>query len=101
MKLINIKEDLANNNLVTLTSGAKLHAGKNNFTIEYYVGNPNFVEELTVDAHSYVEFPSLTSIVGLSGDAYIQSSILEDVEGAAIVGYIGKPLLPGAKITYS
>ncbi|GEM_PF-1281930 len=42
----------------------------------------------------------MTHIVGLSGDAYIESSILEDIEDADIVGYIGKPLLPGAKITF-
>lgn len=100
-KLINIREDLTQNTIVTLTSGSKLSAGNTNFTIEYYTDNPEETTSLSVQKHSYVSFPSLTYIVGLSGDAYAEGSILEDISGAGLVGHIGKPLFPGAKITYS
>jgi len=100
-KLINVREDLEANNIVTLTSWAKLSAGRNSFTIEYYTTDSDNTDTLTIPAHSYVSFPWLTYVVGLSGSAYAESPIPEDIEGAGIVGHIGKPLFPWARLTYT
>jgi hypothetical protein len=92
-KILNIKDDLRENNLVTLTRDSQLYAGRNNFTIEYYTTDPETTESITVEKYTNISFPELTSIVGLSGDAYVASSIHEDIEGARILQHIGKPLL--------
>ena len=99
-KLINITTNLANNDLVSLTSWAKLYAGNTRFKLKYYVSNEEDIEEIRVEAHTYIEFAEIVHIVGISGNAYTESGISEDIKWSKIVQYIGKPLLPWAKIRY-
>lgn len=100
-KMLNIRDDLRENNLVTLTRDSQLYAGRNNFTIEYYTTDPDTTESITVEKYTNISFPESTSIVGLSGDAYVASSIHEDIEGARILQHIGKPLVEWATLEYA
>lgn len=100
-KMLNIKDDLRENNLVTLTTNSELYAWRNNFTIEYYTTDPEVTERVTVEKHTHISFPELTSIIGLTGDAYVAGSIDEDIEGARILQHIGKPLLAWATLEYT
>ena len=36
----------------------------------------------------------------MTGDAYVSLGINEDIEGSALQDYVGKPLLPGAKLQF-
>jgi hypothetical protein len=99
-KLRNIREDLADNTQITLTSGAVLYAGADSFRVRYTTSGGE-EQELSVPAYQNVSFPKLINIVGLSGNAYVSMGILQDIQGTDVIDYIGMPLSIGTKIKYT
>lgn len=99
-KLVNLRNDLQNNVLVTLTAGTKIYSTDSGFTLTYKVWN-NSEETVSVWRNRTLSFTKPVEVLALNGDAYVSLGIHEDIRDTDIINYIGMPLLPGAKITFS
>jgi uncharacterized repeat protein (TIGR01451 family) len=97
-KMQNIRAQLENNVLVTLTSGTAIYASDNDFEITYQLWNEE--ETLRVEQYTSVSFNAPTKILSLSGNAYVSMGISVDIEDTDVIDYIGMPLLPGAYIEF-
>lgn len=92
-KLQNLRQQLEDNVLITLTSGTNIYSTDNDFEITYQLGSS---EEQTVRVPQYstLSFSSPAKILSLSGNAYVSMNILEDIENTDLIDYIGMPILP-------
>lgn len=99
-RLVNIADDLRENREVVLTSNTVLYAWGARFTIRYRY--PRTEEELsvTVPEYSMISFERPVEIQWVSWDAYVSLGILEDIQDADIIDYIGMPILPWAHFSY-
>jgi uncharacterized repeat protein (TIGR01451 family) len=99
-KLQNLRQQLEDNVLITLTSGTNIYSTDNDFEITYQLGSS---EEQTVRVPQYstLSFSSPAKILSLSGNAYVSMNILEDIENTDLIDYIGMPILPWAHIEYT
>jgi hypothetical protein len=69
-RLRNLREQLEENTLVTLTSGTKIYASDNDFEITYQLGSGQETS-LRVDQYSSVSFNTPAKILSLSGNAFV------------------------------
>lgn len=98
-KLKDIREEMSENTLVSMTAGTTLYAWPNSFRIAYSQNGEEY--ELTVPAFENVKFNEIITISELSGSAYVSMWILQDIEDVDIIDYIGMPILPGATLKYT
>jgi uncharacterized repeat protein (TIGR01451 family) len=98
-KMQNIREQLENNVLITLTSGTPIYASNNDFEITYQLWNAE-EEILRVEQYSSVSFNAPTKILSLSWNAYVSMGISVDIENTDLIDHIWMPLLPGAHIEF-
>lgn len=82
-KLINIKENLNDNNLVVLTSWKKLYSWDSSFYIEYFTWSSDKIDgidldnftwsvDTIIDKYSNIEFNENINIIWLNWDAYLE-----------------------------
>nr|MDD3720153.1 VCBS repeat-containing protein [Candidatus Gracilibacteria bacterium] len=98
-EMINIKDDISNNKVVSLSSNTKLYAGKTPFTITYYINSSSSLYEVTVNRFENIQFKSGAKITAITGNAYIQGQNTISLKGQSIKDYVGLPILPGVMIT--
>ena len=100
-KLVNIKENVENNVLVTLSGNTPLYAGRNPFLVKYTVFWESELQEVSVSKYSHITFGEDVRITGITGNAYINTGEEEIIEWQSILTYIWKPLFPGTKIEFT
>ena len=98
-KFQNIREQLADNVVVTLTSWTPIYASDDDFEITYLLWSGE-EQALRVDQYTSVSFSTPIQVTSLSGNAFVSMGISVDIEDTNLVDYIWMPLLPGAHIEY-
>lgn len=97
-ELIPIKDDLEENELVSLSYDTYLYAKDNSFTIKYYKEDPEQVEEITVWAYENIKFEEWIKIFSLSWDAYIEGKENLTLSWQTIKDHLYLPLFSWTKI---
>jgi len=98
-KLINLRDDLQNGILVTLTSSKEIYAWDSWFALSYRIWK-DIEKSVNVSAYQKLSFSQPVEVLSLTGNAYISLGINEDIRNTDIIDYIGMPLLPGASISF-
>lgn len=99
-KLISVREQIANNIIVTLTSNTPIYAGDSDFEIVYKLSS-GWEKTLRINKYQSASFKQPVEIISINGDGYISLGISQDIEDADLIDYIGMPLLPWDHIEFS
>jgi len=70
-KLLSVKNELAENRQVNLTSGTSIYAGDRDFEISYLYSGSDEVKTLRVEKYTQLEFKRPAQIISIREDAYI------------------------------
>ncbi len=99
-ELIDIKDDIGANNIVTITKWTRLYSWADPFTIVYTVNDWEEAYTMTLNDSENIEFNLDINISWITWSAYIEWVQDEYIGWMDIYNYRGKPLLPWAKIVY-
>lgn len=97
----NIKDDIINNNIVTLTTYTIVYAWKESVTINYVDDNENInsqTKSIKIDKYSNIEIKKPIKVISINGDAYINTNNIINIDDTNILKYIWLPLIPWTKI---
>ncbi|MDD2907859.1 MAG: VCBS repeat-containing protein [Candidatus Gracilibacteria bacterium] len=99
-ELKDIKDDLINGNVVSISNGTKIYSGDENLVLKYFLPANTEVKSIIVPKHRYIEVTSTINVVGITGNGYVKTGGKITYSGTDIRSLIGKPLFEGTKIVY-
>jgi hypothetical protein len=92
----NIRDNLINNNIVSISVWTKIYSTKNPFVL-YYEDDNKLKHTITLAKNSNIEFKQKINITWISGNAYIEDNDII-VSWENIRKYLWFPLFPNSKI---
>jgi hypothetical protein len=96
--LESINSKLATDNVIIIEKWTTLYAPNQNVRVEYYTNNQNDIRSFVLWANSIKIIESKINIVWLSWEVFKSEKAIEKLNWNEISSFIGKPLLPWAKI---
>lgn len=96
----NIKTNIDNGKVVTLSSWTKIYSWNNSLILKYVISWSNDIETIIIPKNRHIEINSTINIVWITGNWYIRNGSKKTYEGSDIRSLIGIPLLPWTIISY-
>ncbi|MDD5769409.1 MAG: hypothetical protein PHE25_00425 [Candidatus Gracilibacteria bacterium] len=104
-ELLNLASDINSNKEITINAGTQIYSTSDSIKLTYYLykdkDNELKYKDINLNNYSNITFDEDIILVGLTGDAYVEGGSNIELTGSSIIGYVKKPLLPGAKIELS
>jgi len=96
----NIKTNIDNWNVVTLSTWTKVYSWNSSLILKYVITWNSEIKNIVVPKNRYIEFKSTINIVWITWNWYIRNGAKKIYDGSDVRSLIWMPLLPWTKISY-
>ena len=99
-ELINIKDDLADGNIVDISAGTKVYAWNQAFRLSYMIDWSTDNQVIVVNKNQFIELKSSIKVIWISWDAYIEGRYDITLRSEEIRAYKWLPLSLWSQLEY-
>ena len=99
-EMINIKDNLNNWNVVSLSNWTKVYSWDSTLVLKYLTDGNSDIKTLVLTKNKHIEVKTTINVVWITWDWFIRTWTKKNYVWTDIRTLIWKPLLPGTKISY-